>query len=58
MKTKKNFMKLETGLNNLIHNKDLKKIITNEFFNSFYSFRGFKCLSKNFAKSAYLNIFR
>ena len=54
----KNFMKLETGLNNLIHKKDLKKIITNEFFNSFYSFRGFKCLSKNLAKSAYLKIFR
>lgn len=54
----KNFMKLETGLNNLIHEKDLKKIITNEFFNSFYSFRGFKCLSKNLAKSTYLKIFR
>ena len=52
------FMKLETGFNNLIHDKDLREILVNELLNSFYSYRGFKCLSKNFAKSAYLKIFR
>ena len=54
----KNFLKLETSFNNLIHKKDLKKILVDEFFNSFYSFKGFKSLSKNLAKSAFLQIFR
>ena len=56
MKIKEIFMKLETGFNNLIHDKDLREILVNELLNSFYSYRGFKCLSKNFAKSAYLKI--
>ena len=43
-------MELETGLNNLIHEKDLKKIIINEFLIRFIH-RGFKCLSKNLAKA-------
>ena len=54
----KNFLYLETSNKNLIDSKELRKILLEEFFKSFYTIRGFRCLSKNLIKSSFLQFFR
>ena len=54
----KNFSILESGKNNIINKEQLCKILKNEFLDSFHSKRGIKSLSKNIAKSFYLQIFK
>ena len=54
----KNFFRSETGYDSIISEKDLHKVLKDEFCQSLSNFRGFKNITKFYFKNSYLLLFK